>query len=74
MYSRASVQYSDFLDRAQLLKQGYVAPRVIFDDRHRDLVDSYEISISQMAMYHFSFDVDVVFHLSPTRPLPDLII
>jgi hypothetical protein len=54
-YSRACDQYSDFLERAQLLtqkllKQGYVAPRLklslqIFYCRHR-----YEISISQMTI------------------------
>jgi hypothetical protein len=49
-------QYSDILDRAQLLtqkllKQFYVVPSLksslqIFYGRHRDLVDRYEISIS----------------------------
>jgi hypothetical protein len=48
-YSRAYVQYSDFLDRAQLLtqkllKQGYVAPRLKSSlrklySRHHNLVD-----------------------------------
>jgi len=55
-YSRACAQYSDLLDRAQLLtqkllKQGYVTPRMKaslqkFNDRHHNLVDRYEISIS----------------------------
>ena len=59
-YSRACAQYSDFLDRAQLLtqkllKQGYVAPRMKaslqqFNNRHHNLVDRYEISISQIVM------------------------
>jgi len=59
-YSRACAQYSDFLDRVQLLiqwllKQGYVAPRLKsslqkFYRRHHSLVDRYEISISQMKM------------------------
>ena len=59
-YSRACAQYNDFLDRAQLLtqkllNQGYVAPRLKsslrkFYSRHHNLVDRYEISISQMTM------------------------
>jgi hypothetical protein len=59
-YSRACAQYSDFLDRAQLLtqkllKQGYVAPWLksslqTFYSRHHNLVDHYEISIFQMTM------------------------
>jgi predicted O-linked N-acetylglucosamine transferase (SPINDLY family) len=59
-YSRACAQYSDLLDRAQLLtqkllKQCYVAPSLesflqIFYGRHHNLVDRYEISISQMTM------------------------
>jgi hypothetical protein len=57
-YSRVCVQYIDFLDRAQqltqmLLKQGYFAPRLKsslqkFDGRHHNLVDHYEMSISQL--------------------------
>ena len=56
-YFRACVKYNDFLDRAQLLtqkllKQGYAAPRLnsslqIFYGRDHNLVDRYEISISQ---------------------------
>ena len=48
-YSRVCTKYSDFLDRAQLLtqkllKQGYVAPRLmsslqIFNERHHNRVD-----------------------------------
>ena len=59
-YSRACAKYSDFLHRAQLLtqkllKQGYVAPRLTsslltFYDRHYNLVDRYEIFLSQMTM------------------------
>ena len=59
-YSRVCAQYSDFLDRAQLLtqkllKQGYVAPRLKsllqkLYGHHHNLVDRYEISISQMTM------------------------
>ena len=70
-YSIDCAQYSDFLDRAQLLtqkllKQGHVAPRLKsslqkFHGRHHNLVGLYEMSISQMAMdlllftYMFSF-------------------
>jgi hypothetical protein len=56
-----------FLDRAQLLtqkllKQGYVAPRLKSSlqkcyGRHQDLVDRYEIPISQMT-------IDLLFLLS----------
>ena len=59
-YSRACALYSDFLDKAQLLPlklhtQYYVAPRLRsslqkFHSRHHDLVDRYELSISQMIM------------------------
>ena len=59
-YSRACTQYNVFLDRDQLLtqkllNQGYVAPRLNsslqkFYGRHHNLVDRYEISISQMTM------------------------
>ena len=56
-YSRACVQYNDFLDRAQLLtqkllKQGYIAPSLKssslqkFYSRHHNQVGRYEISIS----------------------------
>ena len=78
-YSRACDQYSDFLERAQLLtqkllKQGYVAPRLklslqIFYCRHHDLVDRYEISISQMTIGSSPLYVDP---LSPTKLLSDL--
>jgi hypothetical protein len=57
-YSRVCVQYIDFLDRPQqltqmLLKQGYFAPRLKsslqkFDGRHHNLVDRYEMFISQL--------------------------
>ena len=50
-YARARVQYSDFLERGQLLSQkllsqGYVTPRLEsslrkFYSRHYDLVDHY---------------------------------
>ena len=59
-YSRDCAQRSDFLDRAQLLtqrlsKQGCVARKLKsllhkFYCRHHDLVERYEISISQMTM------------------------
>ena len=59
-YSRAFAQLSNFLDRAQLLtqkllKQNYVAPMLNsslnkFYSRHHNLVDRYEISISQLTM------------------------
>ena len=64
-YSWACAQYIDFLDRYQLLtqkllKQDYVAPRLKsslqkFYCRHQNLVDRYEISISQMTMDHLLF-------------------
>jgi hypothetical protein len=64
-YSRACVQYSDFLVRAQLLtqklpKQGYVAPRLKSSlqklySRHHNLVERYEISISQMTIDFLRF-------------------
>ena len=76
-YSRACAQYSDFLDRAQLLtqtllKQGYVAPRLKLPlqqlyGRHHNLVDHYEISISQMTMGLLLFNVDVFFPLSDLK-------
>jgi hypothetical protein len=37
-----------------------------FYGRHNDLVDSYEISISQMTMDLFPFNVDFIFPLSLT--------
>jgi hypothetical protein len=64
-YSWACAQYIDFLDRYQLLtqkllKQDYVAPRLKSSlqklyCRHQNLVDRYEISISQMTMDHLLF-------------------
>ena len=59
----ATLQYSDFLDRVQLLRQklleqGYVAPRSSlhkFYGHHQELVDRYEISIYQMEMNLFYF-------------------
>ena len=66
VYSRACVQYSDFLDRSQLLsqnilKQGYIAPMLKLSpqkvySRHHDLVVRYEISLSQMTidLFHFT--------------------
>ena len=63
-YSRACAQYSNFLDRAQLLtqkllKQGYVVPRLKSSlqklyRRYHNLVVGYEISISQMTMELFT--------------------
>ena len=57
-YARACVQYSDFLERGQLLSQkllsqGYVKPKLEsslrkFYVRHHELVDHYGISVSQM--------------------------
>jgi hypothetical protein len=54
---------SDCLERAQvlkqkLLKQGYVALSSTLKNvysRHHELVDRYEISIFQIALYLFSF-------------------
>jgi hypothetical protein len=59
-YSRACAKYSSFLDRSplltqKLLKQGYVAPmwksslQTLYG-HHHNLVDRYEISISQMTI------------------------
>ena len=63
-YARACVQYSDFLERGQLLSQkllsqGYVKPRLEsslrkFYGRHHELVDHYGISVSQMTVDIFS--------------------
>jgi hypothetical protein len=73
-YSRACAQRSVFLDRAQLLtqkllKRNYVTPRLKsslkqFHGRHHDLVDNYEIFISQMTMESFTFYVDAFCPLS----------
>ena len=60
-YSRACAQYIDFLYRAQLLtqkllQQGHIAPRLMsslqkfYNRHHHNLVDRYEILISQMTM------------------------
>ena len=62
------VQYNDFLDRAQMRKHVYDAFRLKLltssvskcYGRHDDLVDRYEISISQMTMY-FPFYVYFAF-------------
>ena len=64
-YYKACVQYSDFLDRAQLpsqtrLIQGYVVSRLKsslqkFYGRRHNRVDRYEIFISQMTMNHLPF-------------------
>ena len=74
----ACAQYSDFLDRSQLLtqtllKQGYVAPRLKssiqkFYDRHHNLVDRYKISISN-DNGSFTFYLDIFFPLSLPRYL-----
>jgi hypothetical protein len=60
-YCRACAQYSDFLDRVQLLtqkllKQDYVAPRLKSSlqklyGRHHNLVDRYEISVSNLLLF-----------------------
>ena len=81
-YSRPCAQYSDFLDRAQLLtqkllKQGYVAPRLKssllkFYGCHHNLVDRYEISSSQMTMDRLLFTQMFFSPLSLPRLLPDL--
>jgi hypothetical protein len=59
-YSRACASYQDFIDRGlqltrKLLSQGFLRERLEsslrkFFGRHHDLVDRYEISISQMTM------------------------
>jgi hypothetical protein len=75
----AYAQYSDFLDRAQLLrqkllKQDYVALKSSqhkFYGRHYQLVDRSEISIHQMAMNLFYF-MYIFLPLSATRLLLDM--
>jgi hypothetical protein len=60
-YSRACTQYSEFLERTQLqklLKQGYTDHTFKSSQQKfhgHELVDRYEISISQMTIYPFSF-------------------
>ena len=59
-YSRACASYQDFIDiglqlTRKLLNQGFLRERIEssprkFFGRHHDLVDRYEISISQMTM------------------------
>ena len=59
-YSRACACYQDFINRElqltrKLLSQGFLRERLEsslgkFFGRHHDLVDRYEISISQMTM------------------------
>ena len=76
-YSRACYQYSDFLNRAQLLtlklpQQGYVAPRLKsslqnFYGRHHNLVSRYSI-----ANVSFTFKVDVLFPISLSMLLPHM--
>ena len=79
--------YSVFLDRVQLvtqnlLKQGYIALRLRSPlrklcVRHHDLVDRYEISISQMEIQkciYFPFYDDFSFLYYRQDFLPDLII
>ena len=63
-YSRACVSYSDFLDRGllltnKLLNQGFRTERLKsslrkFYGRHHDLVDRYEVTVSQMTKDLFS--------------------
>ena len=77
IYSKMCAQYSDFLDRVHLLQQSYVASRLnsslqTFYDRYHDLVDRYEISISQMTMDHYLFTQISFFPLSPTMFSSDL--
>jgi hypothetical protein len=66
--------YISLQAKNELLKQDHVAPRLKslqqLYGRHHDLVDSYEITISQMTMTCFPFYADVVFHLSPIGLLP----
>jgi len=59
-YSRACASYQDFIDRGlqltrKLLSQGFLREKLqsslrMFFGRHHDLVDRYEISISQITM------------------------
>ena len=79
--SRGCAQYSEFLDRAQLLtqkllKQSYLAPRLKssphkFCSRHHDLVDRYERSISQMAVDLFLLQ-QIVSFLYHQQDLPQV--
>jgi hypothetical protein len=60
----------------KLIKQGYVVPRMdsLLQElygRHDDLVDRYEIFISQNDNGSFPFYVDCLFPPSPTGVLPD---
>ena len=81
-FSRACAQSGGFLYRAQLLtqsypKQGYVAPTLKsslqrFYSRDHDLVDRYEISISQMTMDFLLFTY--IFYSMTARLLPDVIV
>jgi hypothetical protein len=74
-YSRACVSYQDFLDRGllltrKLLNQGFLLIKLKsslrkFYCRHHDLVDRYEISVSQMTRD--------IFHLSQALPGPFLV-
>ena len=63
-YSRACVHYSDFLERSRalslrLLRQGYIQPKLLsslrkFYGRHHELVDRFQVSVSQMTTDIFS--------------------
>jgi hypothetical protein len=63
--------YSDFLNRAKtlsqkLLGQGYVQPLLLsFLQKFYDIIERYEVSVSQMRIYIFKF------YVSPDLTLPD---
>ena len=71
-YFGACVQYSEFLDRAQLLtqkliEQDYIAPGLKYIWPSTWTVDRYEISVSQTAMNLFYLLSTLFFPLSSTR-------
>ena len=73
-YSRACGSYQDFLDREmlptrKLLNQGLLVVKIKTSLRkfygcHHDLVNRYGVSVSQMTMDMFPFDVITI------RPFP----
>ena len=76
LYSNKFVHsYSDFLNRAKTLSQrllgrSYVQPFLLSSHqklygRHHDIIERYEVSVSQIRIYIFRFNV------SPDLTLPD---
>ena len=80
-YYRACAQYSNILDRVQLLthmllKQGYVAPRLISSQQNSTVDITIWLTVTHFHISNdngsFTFSVDVFFPLSLSRLLPDL--